>query len=140
MAQSDIHPDPKTRQGRQQRQELAPNQSTVPGGQNAENNPTAQNTDTHSFPPCTTWLSAETLDMHCTDDDHRRHCCRLLKKKSGSPIITCRARSDSCIRQRGPSTSAQLCLKHQHAGNNPSLYLQLCVKQTIQSSISATRI
>ena len=37
---------------------------------------------THPFPPCSTWLSAEALDMHCTVNDHRRYCLsRLLKKK-----------------------------------------------------------
>ena len=35
MAQSDNHPDPKTRQGQQHQQELAPNLSIVPSGQNA---------------------------------------------------------------------------------------------------------
>ena len=47
-------------------------------GQKAGKSPAAQNTDTHPFPPCSTWLSAETLDMHCTVGDHRRHCCRLV--------------------------------------------------------------
>ena len=41
----------------------------------------AKNTDTHPCPSCSTWLSAETLDMHCTVDGHRRHCGRLIKKK-----------------------------------------------------------
>ena len=92
--------------------------------------PTAQNTFTHPFPPCSTWLSDETFDMHCTVDDHRRHCCRLIKKKAGSSNDACRARSDSCIRQCQPSTTALLCLQHQHALNNPSLALQLYAWQT----------
>ena len=50
MAQGDNHRDPKTRQG-QHRQELAPNWSTVPIGQNAGKTPAAQNTDTHPFNP-----------------------------------------------------------------------------------------
>ena len=74
MVQGDNDPDPKARQGQQHRQELAPNLSTVSSGQNAGKAPAAQNTDTHPFPPCSTWLSAETLDMHCTVNDHRRHC------------------------------------------------------------------
>ena len=129
MAQSDNHPDTKTRQGQQHRQELAPNWSTVHSGQDARKASAVQNTDTRPFPPCTTWLSAETLDMHCTVDDDRRHCCRLLKKKAGSPNNACRARSDSCIRQCGPSTTARLCHHHQHTFNNPSLAQQLCAKQ-----------
>ena len=35
----------------------------------------------HPFPPCSTFLSAETLDMHCSVVDHRRHCYRLFGKK-----------------------------------------------------------
>ena len=42
--------------------------------------------------------------MHCTVDDHSRHCCRLLKKNAGLPDSACHARSDSCIQQCGPST------------------------------------
>ena len=137
MAQSDNHPDPKTRQGQQHRQELAPNWSTVPNGQNAGKASAAPNADTHPFPPCSTWPSAETLDMHCTVNDHRRHCCRLLKKKADSPNIARRARSDSYIRQCGPSTTARLCLQHQLTGNNPSLALQLYAELTIQSSFLA---
>ena len=75
---------------------------------------------THPFSPCSTWLLAETLDMHYTVDDHRRHCCRLLKIKDGSPNSARRARSDSCIRQCQPSTTARLCHQHQHTFNNPS--------------------
>ena len=75
MAQSDNHPDPKTQQGRQHRRELAPHQSTVPNGQNAGKTPAAKNADTHPFPPFSTWYSAETLEMHCTVDDHRRLLC-----------------------------------------------------------------
>ena len=71
----------------------------MPSGQNAGTASAAQNTDTHPIPPCSTWLSAETLDLHCTVDDHRRNFCRLLKKKAGSPNCACRARSDCCIRQ-----------------------------------------
>ena len=74
-----------------------PNSSTVPSGQNAGIAPAGQNTGTHPFPHCSTWLSVETLDMHCTVDDHRRHCCQLLKKKACSPISARRARSYSCI-------------------------------------------
>ena len=51
--------------------------------------------------------------MHCNVIDHRRHCCRLLKKIAGSPNSARRARSDSCIRQCGPSTTARLCLQYQ---------------------------
>ena len=93
-----------------------------------------------SFSTLLIWLSAETIDMHCTVDDHRRHCCRLLKKKAGSPYSARGARSDSCIRQCGPSTTARLCLQHQLTGNNPSLTLQLYAEQTSQSSFSAKRI
>ena len=88
----------------------------MPSVQNAGKPPAAQNTDTHPFPPYSTWLSAETLDMHCTVDDHRRHCCRLLIKKSGSPNSTRCARPDSCVRQCWPSTIARLCTQHQHTG------------------------
>ena len=87
MAQSDNHPDANNRQGQQHRQELAPNQSIVPSGQKTGKTPSAQNTDTHQFPPCSTWLSAETLAMHCTVDDHHRHCCRLLMKKPAHRTI-----------------------------------------------------
>ena len=100
-------------------QELAPHQSTVPSDQNAGKPPAAKNTGTHPFPPCSTWLSAETLNMHCTVDNHCRHCCRLIKKKAGSQNSTRRTRSDSCIRQCGPATTARLCLQHQYTGNNP---------------------
>ena len=125
MAQSDNHPDLNTREGRQRRSELAPQQSTVPSGLIAGKTPAAQNTDTHSFPRCSTWLLAEILDMHCTVDDHRRHCIQFLKKNLGSPMRTRRALSDSCIRQCGPSTTAQ-CLQCQHTGNNPSLTTTIC--------------
>ena len=40
---------------------------------------------------------------------------------AGSPSSARHARSDSCIRQCGPSTTARLCLQHQHTGNIPSL-------------------
>ena len=70
MAQSDNHPDPNSRKGQQHRQELAPHQSTVPIGQDAVRNFAALNTDTHPFPPCSAWLSAKTLGMHSTVDDH----------------------------------------------------------------------
>ena len=69
-------------------------------------------------------------------DDHRRHCCRLHKQKVGSPNNARRARSDSCIRKCGQSTTAPLCLQHQHTGNNPSLALQLYAEQTSHSSFS----
>ena len=52
MAQCENHPDPKTRQGQQHRQELAPNWSTVPSGQDAGKPPDAQNTDIQPFPHC----------------------------------------------------------------------------------------
>ena len=77
--------------------------------------------------------SAETLDMHSTGDDHRRHFCQVLKKKAGSPNRTHGARSDSCIRQCGPSTTARLCLQYQYTGNNPTLTFQLYAEQTSQS-------
>ena len=69
----------------------------MPSGQNAGKAPAAQNNYTYPFPPCSTWHSVEILGMLCTVDDHRRHCCRLLKKIAGSPNSACRARSDSCI-------------------------------------------
>ena len=61
-------------------------------------------------------------------------------EKTGSPNSARRARSESCILQCGPSTSARLCLQHQHTGNNPSLSLQLYAEQTSQCSFSAKRI
>ena len=82
MAQNDNHPDLKTRQGRQHRQNLGPHPSTVPSGQNVGNTHAAKNTDTHPIPPCSTWPTDETQCMHCTVDDHRRNCCRLFKNKS----------------------------------------------------------
>ena len=39
-------------------------------GLNAGKAPAAKNTDTHPIPPCSTYPTAETLDMHCTVDDH----------------------------------------------------------------------
>ena len=54
MAQSDNNPDPKTRQGRQHRHELAPHQSTVPSGENAGKSPADQNAGTHRFSSCST--------------------------------------------------------------------------------------
>ena len=116
----------------------AHNKATL--GRSFSFDPSANNTDTHPFPPCSAWLSVETLDMHCTIDDHCRHFFRLLKKKAGSPNSACRARCDSCIRQCGPSTTARLCHKHQNAFNNPSLALQLYAEQRSQSSFSANRI
>ena len=80
------------------------------------------------------------LDMHCTVDDHRRHCCRLLKKKAGSPNSDRWARSDSCIRLCGPSSTARLCIAHQLTGIDPSLALQLDAEQTSQGSFSAKTI
>ena len=111
-----------------------------PVTKNAGRTPVAKNTDTHPFPPCSTWLSAVTHDMHYSVDDHRRHCCRLHKKKIGSPYISRHARSESCIRQCGPSTTARLCLQHQHTGSNPSLAPQLYAEQTNQCSFSATKV
>ena len=78
--------------------------------------------------------------MHCTVNNDRRHCCRLLKEKAASPNSARRARSDICIRQCGPSTTARLWLQHQLTGNSPSLVLQLHAEQTSQSSFSAKRI
>ena len=92
MAQSDNHPDPKTRKGQKHRQELAPNTHTVPSGQNAGKASAAKNADTHPSTPCSTWPSAETLDTYSTVNDHHRHCCRLLKKKPGSPNSARRVR------------------------------------------------
>ena len=109
----------------------------MPSGLNAGKTLVAQNTETHSFPPCSTCLSAEALDMHCSVDDHCQHCYRLLKKKASSPNSPRRARSDSCIRQCGPSTTARLCLQHQHTFNNPSLALELYAKKTNQGSFLA---
>ena len=53
----------------------------MPSDQYAGKTLAAKNTDTYTFPLCSTWLSAETLDMYCTVDDHRRHCCRFSRKK-----------------------------------------------------------
>ena len=103
MSQCDNHPDPMTKPGRKDRQELAPNQSTVPMGLSEGRATAGQYTGTHNFPPCSTWLSTEALDMHCTVDDHRRH----LMKKASSPSSSRRARSESSIRQCGPSTTAR---------------------------------
>ena len=78
---------------------------------------------------------------------HALHCRRsppilqpASQEKAGSPNSACRARSDSCIRQCGPSATARLCPQHQHSLNNPSLALQLYAEQTSQSSFSAKRI
>ena len=79
MAQNDDHPDQKIRHGRRYWQEMAPYLSNMPCDQNVGKIPAVKHSDTHPFSPWSTWLSAETLDMLCTDDDHRRHCCRLLK-------------------------------------------------------------
>ena len=94
----------------------------------------------HPLPSCSTWLLADILDMHSTVDDHCRNCCRLLMKKASSPNSARRARSDCCIRLFGPSTTARLCLQHQHADHNPSLALQLYAEQTSQISFSEIRI
>ena len=112
---------------------------TVPSGQYAGKKPAAQNTDAHPHPSCAACPSVETLDMHSTVVDHRRHCCRLLKNKAGSQNSTRRARSDSCIRQSGPLTTARLCLQHQYIGNNPSLSSQLHAERTSQGYFLATR-
>ena len=63
-----------------------------------------------------------------------------FSKKAVSSNSACRARSDSCIRQCGPSTTTRLCHQHQHAFSNPSLAPQLYAEQTSQSSFSAKRI
>ena len=96
-----------------------------------------KNIDTHPYSPCSTCLSAETLDMHCTVSDHCRHCCRLLKKNAGSTNSAHRTRSDSSIRQCGLITTARLFLQHQHTINNPSMALQLYAELTSQSSFLA---
>ena len=140
MAQSDNHPDPKTRKGQKHRQELAPHMSNEHSGKNSGKSLAAQNTDTHPFPPCSTWLSDEKLVMHCTVDDHKPTLLPASQEKAGSPSSTHRARSDSCIRQCGPSTTARMCLQHQLTGRNPSLALQLYAEQTSKSSFSVTRI
>ena len=61
----------------------------------------------HSFRPkhstCTA-LSTITADI----------AAGFSGKKAGSPNSACRARSVSCIRQCGPSTSDRLCLQNQH--------------------------
>ena len=54
----------------------------------------------------------------------------FTRKKPGSVNSACRARSDSCIRQCRPTT-AQLCLQHQHTGNNLSLSLQLFTEKKL---------
>ena len=51
MAQIDNHPDSKTRQRRQHRQELAPHQSSVLTGHNAGKAPATLNTDIHPIQP-----------------------------------------------------------------------------------------
>ena len=140
MEQSDNQPDPNIRQGRQHRQILSTHQSTVAWSQNAGKTPAAQNTNTHPFPPCSRWLSAETLVMHCTVNDHKPTLLPHYTKKDGSSNSTRRDGSDSFIRQCGPSTTARLCLQHQHTGDNPSLALQLYEKQMSVSSFSAARI
>ena len=53
----------------------------MPRSQYAENNSCCQNTDTHPFPCCSTNLSAETYDMHCTVDDYRQHFAGFSRKK-----------------------------------------------------------
>ena len=95
---------------------------------------------THPMPPISTWPSVETLDMHCTVNEHRRYCCWVLMKNSGSAYSARRARSDSSIRQYGPSASARLCLQHNFSGNNPSLAQELYAEQTSQSSFSVKGI
>ena len=77
---------------------------------------------------------------------HALHCRRspptflpASQEKNSSPNSARRARSDSCIRQCGPSTTARLCLQHKHTLNNPSLSLQLPVEQTSQSEFSAKK-
>ena len=139
MAQCDNHPDPKTRKDNNIGKNWRPISLLCPAAKTLEELMWPKML-THPFPPCSTWLSAKTLDMHCTVDDHRRHCCRLLNKKAGSPNSARRARSDSCIRQCGPSTTARMCLQHQHTGSNPSLALQLYAEQTSQCSFSSKRI
>ena len=74
--------------------------------------------------------------MHSTVDDHCLHSCRLLRKKAYSPNSAHCARSDSCIRQCGPLTTASLCLQHQLTGKSPSLAQQLYAEQMNQSSFS----
>ena len=84
--------------------------------------------------------SSNIMSLHCTVNDLHRHCCRLLKKNARLPNSAHRARSDTFIRQCGPSTTTRLCLQRQHTGNNPSLGLQLYAEQTSQSSLSVKRI
>ena len=73
--------------------------------------------------------------MHSTVNENRQHCYRLLKKKSSSPNSARRARSDSCIGQCGPSTTARLSPQHQLTGNNPSLAENR--SGTMRSSVSS---
>ena len=111
--------------------------------------------------PC---RAAKTLEEHLLPKSHRaqhgaqhglrsKHltCTALLmitadiaagfsRKKAGSPNSAHRARSDSYTQQFGPSSSARLCIQHQHTDNNPSLALQLYAEQTCKSSSSATII
>ena len=72
MAQGGDLPDINIRQGRQRQQELAPHHSTVLSSLDAGISPAALNTDTHPVLPCSTWISMERFDIHCTVDDHRR--------------------------------------------------------------------
>ena len=69
MAQIDNHRDPNTRQGQLYRKILAPHYSTFSSCQNAGKTLVAKNNVTHPFPPCSTWPSAETVDIHFTVDD-----------------------------------------------------------------------
>ena len=64
MAPSDNHPDPKTRQNNNIGKNWRPISLAAP---NAGKAPAAQNTNTHPFPPWSTWLSAENTRhaLHC---------------------------------------------------------------------------
>ena len=75
---------------------------------------------------CPKYWHTSISTLFSTVNDHSRHCCRLLKKKAGSPNSARRARSDSCIRQCRPSTTARLCHQHQHTLNNLTLVLSTC--------------
>ena len=78
---------------------------------------------------------------------HAQHCRRSPPKLLPASQQKCwltkhysSVRSDSCIRQWWPSSSAGLRLQRHHTGNNPSQPLQLWADQTNENLFTATRI
>ena len=141
MAQIDNHPDPKTRQGRHHWQKTcAPSVYCAKRTKRWKKHLLPQILTHIAFHPAQHGLRPKKHDMHCTVYVYRRHCCRLFMKKAGSMNSARCAAFDSCIRQWGPSTTARVCLQHQHTGSNPSLDLQLYVELMSQSSFSTARI